>query len=138
MEVQRGKKFAGLDGTGVGPTKKKRHPPPMGNCMCASYAYSSLIPFAENAQLPCESPRNCCLLHLPRGLHVAILDLHLVVHPELPHLGASPGGVVSYDCCGLGVLEIKCPFSCKNKSFTEASRNNLQFCLTKCEDSSFN
>ena len=61
----------------------------------------------------------------------------LVIHPEHPHLGASTDGVVSCDCCGLGVLEIKCPFSCKNKSFTEASRDDPQFCLTNSEDSSF-
>ena len=72
-----------------------------------------------------------------KHLNFTMSSSGLVVHPEHPHLGASPDGVVSCDCCGLGVLEIKCPFSCKNKSFTEASRNDPQFCLTKCEDSSF-
>ena len=61
----------------------------------------------------------------------------LVVHPEHPHLGASPDGVVSCDCCGLGVLEIKCPFSCRNICFTEASRDDPQFCLTIEKDSCF-
>ena len=70
-----------------------------------------------------------------KHLNFTMSSSGLVVHPEHPHLGASPDGVVSCDCCGLGVLE--CPFSCKNKSFTEASRNDPQFCLTKCEDSSF-
>ena len=58
----------------------------------------------------------------------------LVVHPEHPHLGVSPDGVVSCDC---SVLEIKCPFSCTNKSVTEAIRDDAQFCLTINEDSSF-
>ena len=53
----------------------------------------------------------------------------LVLHPDYPHLGASPDGVVRCDCCGLGVLEIKCPFSCRNKRFTEAIMTDPQFCL---------
>ena len=43
--------------------------------------------------------------------------------------GASPDGIVRCECCALGVLEIKCPFSCRNKSFAEASSDNTQFCL---------
>ena len=43
---------------------------------------------------------------------------------------ASPDGVVKCDCCGSGVLEIKCPFSCKNKSLAEAIESDGQFCLT--------
>ena len=35
----------------------------------------------------------------------------LVVNPLFPHLGASPDGFVCCDCCGKGLLEIKCPFS---------------------------
>ena len=34
----------------------------------------------------------------------------LVVNPEYPHLGASPDGWVNCDCCGRGVVEIKCPY----------------------------
>lgn len=31
----------------------------------------------------------------------------LVINPEYPLLGASPDGVVSCDCCGIGLVEIK-------------------------------
>ena len=41
----------------------------------------------------------------PSGLHI---------HPSYPHLGATPDGLVSCDCCGQGVLEIKCPYSVKD------------------------
>ncbi len=34
-------------------------------------------------------------------------------------MGASPDGFVSYQCCGRGVLEIKCPYSCRNKKSSE-------------------
>ena len=33
----------------------------------------------------------------------------LVVHPEYPHLGVLPGGIVMCECCGLVIFEIKCP-----------------------------
>ena len=45
-------------------------------------------------------------------------------------MGASPDGVVKCDCFGSGVLEIKCPFCCKNKSLAEALNSDGQFCLT--------
>ena len=37
-----------------------------------------------------------------------------VVNPLYPFLGATPDGFVYCDCCGYGVLEIKCPFSVKD------------------------
>ena len=38
----------------------------------------------------------------------------LMVNPLFPHLGASPDGFVHCDCCGKGLLEIKCPFTAKD------------------------
>ena len=35
-------------------------------------------------------------------------------------MGSSPDSVVRCDCCGERVVEIKCPFSCRNKAFLEA------------------
>ena len=34
----------------------------------------------------------------------------LLIHTSYPHLGASPDGVISCNCCGNGVLEVKCPY----------------------------
>ena len=34
----------------------------------------------------------------------------LNVNPKYPHLGASPDGYVSCDCCGKGLIEIKCAY----------------------------
>lgn len=45
----------------------------------------------------------------------------LLVNPLAPHLGASADGFVSCECCGLGVLEIKCPFSNRNTLPTDVS-----------------
>ena len=36
----------------------------------------------------------------------------LFVYKEEPFLGASPDLLVNCDCCGEGLLEIRCPFSC--------------------------
>ena len=44
----------------------------------------------------------------------------LHVNPKFPHLGASPDGLVSCECCGEGLLEIKCPYSIRHTSPTSA------------------
>ncbi len=40
-----------------------------------------------------------------------------IVCEEHPFLGASPDALVQCDCCGLGVVEIKCPFCVNQASF---------------------
>ena len=35
----------------------------------------------------------------------------LHVNPKFPHLDTSPDGIVSCDCCGKGLIEIKCPYT---------------------------
>ena len=51
----------------------------------------------------------------------------LVIHPDSPHLGASLDGVVNCSCRA-GVIEVKCPYSCTDKSFLEAT-NDSKFSL---------
>ena len=57
----------------------------------------------------------------------------LHVNPCYPHLGATPDGLIECDCCGEGVLEIKCPFKHRDKHPHEAVLDP-QFCLRKDED----
>ncbi|KAK5638750.1 hypothetical protein RI129_013045 [Pyrocoelia pectoralis] len=38
----------------------------------------------------------------------------LCLNPQYPHFGASPDGLVSCDCCDMGVVEIKCPYCAKD------------------------
>ena len=45
----------------------------------------------------------------------------LVIHPSYPHMGASTDSLVKCGCCDPGVLEVKCPFSCKDRSFMDAT-----------------
>ena len=45
----------------------------------------------------------------------------LLIHTSYPHLGASPDGVISCNCCGNGVLEVKCPYNARQLSLEEAT-----------------
>jgi len=43
-------------------------------------------------------------------------------------MGASPDGIIGCSCCdGCGVLEIKCPYSCREKSFEERAKQQSFF-----------
>lgn len=48
-------------------------------------------------------------------------------------MGASHDGVVSCGCCGKVVLEMKCPFSCIDRMFLEATGKQT-FCLELFND----
>lgn len=66
----------------------------------------------DNEQKAREAYTSICKVH-HSGFTVTATGLH--IHPDYPHLGASPDdGLVSCSCCGEGVLEIKCPFSKRN------------------------
>lgn len=45
--------------------------------------------------------------------NVKVHKTGLFINPCVPFLGASPDGLVSCDCCGVSVIEIKCPFCVK-------------------------
>ncbi|XP_033635761.1 uncharacterized protein LOC117296806 isoform X2 [Asterias rubens] len=44
----------------------------------------------------------------------SINDAGLFINPDTPFIGATPDGLVHCDCCGDGVLEVKCPYSKKD------------------------
>ncbi len=35
---------------------------------------------------------------------MSVRDVGLTIHPDFPHYGASPEGLVKCDCCGGGVI----------------------------------
>ena len=51
----------------------------------------------------------------------------LCVNPKYPHLGATPDGIVKCDCCGNGLIEIKCPY--KHKESHPHSVVDNKYCL---------
>ena len=65
-----------------------------------------------------------------------IKDVGLVIDHHYPFLGASPDGYIECLCCGPGVIEIKCPFSCRNKSISEATVGT-SFCLETGPDDKY-
>ena len=56
----------------------------------------------------------------------------LVLDMSRPFIGASPDGLVQCCCCGKGTLEIKCPYSCRDKAFEEASKDKSFY--LQCND----
>ena len=55
---------------------------------------------------------------------------------EHPFLGASPDAIVKCNCCGLGVVEVKCPLRAQESSFEEAIVDG-KFCLEKQHDGKY-
>ena len=53
----------------------------------------------------------------PKPTGFSVSTCGLVISPSYPYLAATPDGFVSCEC---GFLEIKCPFSCTEKTFSEA------------------
>lgn len=49
------------------------------------------------------------------------------INPKFPYMGASPDAITNCDCCGQGIIEIKCPYATRNCTV-------IDMCL---QDSSF-
>ena len=58
----------------------------------------------------------------------------LFVSPKYPTLGASPDGIISCDCCGIGTLEIKCPYCSRDVTPETATEYNKLTFLEQDED----
>ena len=57
----------------------------------------------------------------------------LFIHPNYPHLGASPDGLVRCACCGDGIIEVKCPYSIRDRTPKQAA-NKAKFYLEPTEN----
>ena len=64
--------------------------------------------------------------------NLEIVDSGLFISVKEPHLAATPDALVSCNCCGFGVLEIKCPFCIRHQFLFEAMdpQNKVNMCLT--------
>ncbi len=58
-----------------------------------------------------------------------IIDCGLVVPHNEPHLAATPDGILQCDCHGRIIIEIKCPYSHRNKLVMDAAREDRSFPL---------
>ena len=55
---------------------------------------------ARDAYLDVAKEKHINVQYSAAGLHL---------NPSFPHLGATPDGLISCECCGEGLIEIKCP-----------------------------
>ena len=58
-----------------------------------------------------------------------ITETGLVLDPMYPFMKVSPDGLVNCTCCGSGVIEIKCPYTCKDIEFYEVLNEHPNFFL---------
>ena len=72
------------------------------------------------------------IFRMDRGDSPRICSSGLVVNPDEPWLGASPDALLPEEG---GIVEIKCPFSCRNRSFADVAGEKGEFCLEKFEGS---
>ena len=65
-----------------------------------------------------------------------VADSGFFINPAFPHLGATPDGLVSCDCCGAGVIEVKCPHCLEEKDIPDLV-DAPNFCLVSDATDSF-
>lgn len=84
-------------------------------------------------------PGNSAYIKNNSSVHInlTVSDSGLIVHPGFPHFGASLDGIVQCDCCGIGVIEIKRPYSCREHSFAKVSEDSALFCLESSGNGDF-
>ena len=70
---------------------------------------------------------NYCALVAPYHSNIAITKTGLHISADYPHLGASPYGIIDCDCCGKGLVEIKCP--CKYSAGLKGWKNDKNFAI---------
>ena len=58
--------------------------------------------------------------------NVVVEKCGLFLITKYPHIGASPDAMVKCDCCGDGVVEIKCPYCVKDNELKDVG-NKLNF-----------
>ncbi|KAJ8290530.1 hypothetical protein GJAV_G00014080, partial [Gymnothorax javanicus] len=90
----------------------------------------------DNIQVPAvvwgrekeEIARECYVKEVNKSHeNVQVSRCGFVIRPDEPHLGTSPDGKVVCDCCGEGVLEIKCPY--KYREGLQGVTVSEDFCL---------
>ena len=60
--------------------------------------------------------------------NLEIRDSGLCINPEWLFIGASPDGIISCQCHGKGVLEVKCPYCHHDDTIEYAVSKDAKFC----------
>ena len=61
-------------------------------------------------------------LHKVNHKKLHVRECGLIVNGAMPHLGASPDGLVSCKCCGHGLLEIKCSYKYRQSTVNQIAQ----------------
>lgn len=69
--------------------------------------------------------QNKCTL---KELEATCMDL--IVHPDIPFLGATPDGIVCDKGC-TGLIVVKCPYSVRDMTVDDACEERTDFFLSK-------
>ena len=89
----------------------------------------------------CEHEKNALKAYKTKMLtsHEELNITYCGFYVSIEHLflGASPDALIECKCCGLGVVEIKCPLCAQESSFTEAANGKRDFCLEECCDGKY-
>ena len=93
---------------------------------CLNMSYTDLLVKCENVFQDLTISKQQC-----KNIEVSTRD-----QAQYPYLGASPDGYVEYLGCGPGVIEVKCPFSSRDKSLLEATGESV-FCLETAPDGNY-
>ena len=64
----------------------------------------------------------------------SINESGLFINPQFPQFGATPDGIVRCECCGVGVLEVKCPYCRRNDLLNDEMPLKKNFCLQVSKD----
>lgn len=94
------------------------------------YLYSNLYSGNDSHQPSCVPTGQVYMTNPGPHINCSIVKSGFVLKHDRPYIGASPDGCVNCDCCGKGIIEIKCPFKYKDHSITDAL-NDGDFCLNK-------
>ena len=100
----------------------------------ASNCYPESVSFKSRAtrwgceheeQAGMEYENRMCKSHL----NFTMSKCGFIIPTSYPLMGVSPDGIIKCKCCGYGVLEIKCPYSCCDKTIQERMNESKFFLL---------
>jgi len=74
------------------------------------------------------------LIQQQNHLEFRIDNAGFFVSSDNPYIGATPDGLVDCKCCGRGIVEVKCPFCLKDKTFDQMGSG---FCLGQSESGQY-
>ena len=72
-----------------------------------------------------------------KHLKFTVSKSEFIIPPSDPLMSASPDGIIKCKCCGYGVLEIKCAYSCYDITIQERVKKSKCFCRKKENNGKF-